>query len=101
MDTTLTGEDSREASLARWIKRTQEVLAFRSIHGLTFHRLYNLMRTKRLVEMALSNVLQNAGAKTAGIDGMTKARLDDDGRDRLIDELWQELCAKTYRPAPV
>lgn len=95
---------TRADNLDAWLKRTQEVLAHRSLQGQSFRRLFNLMRTKRLVELALDKVLRNAGAKTAGIDGVNRARLEaEQGRQRLmlIDELWKELCAKTYRPSPV
>ena len=64
--------------------------------------MYNLMRTKRLVEVALDNVLHNKGAKTAGVDGVTKADLSTaKARAQLVDEIHRELCAKTYKPQPV
>ncbi|GAP10021.1 retron-type reverse transcriptase [Bellilinea caldifistulae] len=89
-------------SLYRWTKRTQEVLAHRSLKGLTFDRLYNLMRSKRLTTVALDRVLKNDGARTAGVDGITKGDLNtEESRAQLVDELNRELCAKTYRPRPV
>ena len=102
IDTTPSSETDRQASLDRWIKRTQEVLAFRSQQGRSFHRLFNLLRTKRLVEIALTNVLKNAGARTAGVDGVTKGDLNArKNREQLIDELHRALSTKQYRPAPV
>jgi RNA-directed DNA polymerase len=102
IDTTPGPETNRKASLGRWIKRTQEVLAFRANRGSSFHRLFNLVRTRRLVEIALDNVLTNEGARTAGVDGMTKVDLRlQTARDALIGQLHEELCAKTYRPSPV
>lgn len=103
IDTTSGAEDSREASLGRWLKRTQEVLAYRSLQGRAFHRLYNLLRTKRLVEIALAHVLENEGSKTAGIDGVTRKDLkaEDGARAKLIDDIWKGLCSKEYRPKPV
>ena len=93
---------TRLQALQRWTKRTQEVLAHRSLQGRKFHRLYNLMRTKRLVEVSLDKVLRNKGAKTAGVDGMTKADLATaEERAQLVDEIHRELCAKTYKPLPV
>ncbi|CAG0937176.1 Group II intron-encoded protein LtrA [Thermoflexales bacterium] len=93
---------SRKTSLDLWLKRTQEVLAYTGLQGQKFDSLYNLMRTKRLVEVALDHVLRNEGAKTAGIDGVTKVDLaTDQDRARLIDEIHAELCAKTYKPRPV
>ncbi len=93
---------TRLESLYRWTKRTQEVLAHRSLKGLTFDRLYNLMRSKRLTTVALDRVLKNDGARTAGVDGITKGDLNtEESRARLVDELNQELCVKTYKPQPV
>jgi group II intron reverse transcriptase/maturase len=101
--TTPSQEADRKTSLQRWTKRTQEVLAFRSQHGGSFDRLYNLFRTKRLVEVALDGVLQNEGAVTAGVDGVTRKTLGGhpDRYQRLRDEIWRELSTKTYQPAPV
>lgn len=93
---------TRQDALKQWVKRTQEILAYRSQKGLRFNRLYNLLRTKRLTEVALENVLQNDGAKTPGIDGVTRDDLQtDESRKELIDELNEELCRKTYKPRPV
>lgn len=95
---------NRGESLARWLKRTQEVLAHRSLQGRTFRRLYGLMRSRRLIEIALDKVLQNDGAKTAGVDGATRKSLHADGgrkRRELVDELARELGRKAYKPAPV
>lgn len=102
IDTTPTAPASREQSLRQWIKRTQETLAYRSIQGRKFNRLFNLLRTKRLVEIALDNVLANAGAKTAGVDGVTRKELADaQSRTSLIEEINRELCSKTYKSRPV
>jgi RNA-directed DNA polymerase len=88
--------------LYQWTKRTQETLAHRSLQKKTFNCLYNLMRTKRLVEVALDKVLSNEGAKTGGVDGVTKADLETvEARNRLVNELHRELCDKTYAPMPV
>ena len=93
---------TRAEALEQWMKRTQEILAYRSIRGQTFSQLYNLLRTKRLAEIALANVLRNAGARTAGVDGITREDLKSEGRRRqLVEEINRELCGKTYRPRPV
>lgn len=86
--TTSGPETDRKASLQRWTKRTQEMLAFQSQQGGSFDRLYNLFRTKRLVEVALDSVLQNEGAVTAGVDGVTRKTLSGhpDRYHRLKDE---------------
>ncbi len=78
------------------------MLAHRSLKRPTFSRLYNLIRTKRLIEVALDNVLENEGAKTAGVDGMTRRDLaTEKARMELVEKLHKELCAKTYRPCAV
>jgi len=60
------------------------------------------MRTRRLAEIALDRVLQNAGARTAGVDGVSKDDLrSQKARKALSDEINRELCAKTYRSQPV
>ncbi len=63
----------RKEALRQWVKRTQEMLAYRSKQGLVFRRLWNLMRTERLAEVALEHVLSNEGASTPGVDGITKS----------------------------
>jgi RNA-directed DNA polymerase len=94
--------ETQTQALRQWIKRTQEVLAYRSLQGRKFHRLYDLMRTKRLVAVALDNVLSNQGARTAGVDGVTRADLTTlQARKQLVDEIHQELRTKTYQPQPV
>jgi RNA-directed DNA polymerase len=95
---------TRADNLDRWLKQTQEALAHRSLHGHTFSRLFHLLRTKRLVELAAHNVLHNAGAKTAGVDGVTSTDLLAKNGERLhamIEELWRQLSTKSYHPAPV
>jgi len=93
---------TRQDALNQWVKRTQEILAYRSQQGLSFNRLYNLLRTKRLTEVAMERVLQNAGAKTPGVDGVTKQDLaTDEAKQQLISELNRELSTKTYQPRPV
>lgn len=60
------------------------------------------MRTKRLTEVALDSVLQNDGARTPGIDGITREDLKTvEARAQLVEELNRELCSKTYRHRPV
>lgn len=60
------------------------------------------MRTRRLAEIALDNVLRNQGSRTAGLDGVSKGDLaTQDARNKLIDELNQALVDKTYQSQPV
>lgn len=92
----------RKEALRQWAKRTQEMLAYRSKQGLVFRRLWNLMRTKRLAEVALEHVLSNEGASTPGVDGITKRDLvTASQKQELIEQINRELCTKKYRPLPV
>lgn len=78
------------------------MLAYRSLQGCTFTKLFNLLRTRRLVEVAFDRVMQNEGARTAGVDGANRRTLTEkDNAERLKDEIWREVSSKTYRPSPV
>ncbi|OLE67414.1 MAG: group II intron reverse transcriptase/maturase, partial [Cyanobacteria bacterium 13_1_40CM_2_61_4] len=51
---------------------------------------------------ALEAVLDNAGAKTSGVDGMCGADLHEPSdRARFVEELRTELKQRTYHPSPV
>jgi RNA-directed DNA polymerase len=85
-----------------WINRIQERLAQRSAQGQTFNRLYDLLRDKRLVRYALDQVLSNEGARTPGIDGMTKGDLQSvEEREQFATRIRMEIRHKTYQPSPV
>jgi group II intron reverse transcriptase/maturase len=66
-------------------------------------RLYRLVCDAGWLRTGLDAILQNKGRSTPGIDGMTKDRLDADpeGRDKLVQQLRQELLTGNYRPQPV
>jgi RNA-directed DNA polymerase len=54
------------------------------------------------MEVALQRVLTNAGAKTPGVDGVTRERLKEvEAQHALLDELRTQLREGTYRPQPV
>lgn len=86
----------------KWLKRVQEQLAIRSVEGGSFNKVYNLLRTKRLARMALTNVLRNRGAYTPGVDGKSRRNYDTlRSRYALIDEINSEIKRKEYSPLPV
>jgi len=90
------------SNVGGWINRIQESLAQRSANHQTFNRLYDLLRDKRLVKYAIDQVLSNTGAKTPGIDGMTKGDLKSvEEREQLATRVWMEIRHKTYQPSPV
>jgi len=66
-------------------------------------RLYRLVCDAGWLRAGLDAVLSNKGSSTPGIDGVTKATIDarKDGRDRLVQELQEELLDWDYRPQPV
>ncbi len=86
------------------IIKTQRSLAIKAKHNPThqFDHLYRLICQEEWVHRALALVLSNQGAKTAGIDGVTKKTLDDpENYLSLIREIQQELREQRFRPVPV
>lgn len=86
------------------VVRKQEHLYYRAEQGpdLKFTALYGLTVWEPWAEVALSRVLTNQGAKTPGVDGMTKDDLKSDGaRQALLDEIRRELAKGVYEPQPV
>lgn len=91
-----------KASDLEWLKRNQVALAKRGLEAAPFTKLYGLLRSKRLVRIALHNVLENVGAKTAGVDGISKKDLETDtAQDQMIVEITSDLRSKAYTPKPV
>ena len=67
-----------------------------------FNNLYFLICREDWIAQALERVLSNQGARTAGIDGITKDDLKTQkARQEFVTQLRQELKAKTYQPSPV
>jgi group II intron reverse transcriptase/maturase len=66
-----------------------------------FKDLHHLICRPDWIEYALSSVLLNQGARTAGIDGVTRKQFqDEDYRANFTKELRLELKSKAYQPAP-
>jgi hypothetical protein len=86
------------------IIKTQRSLAIKAKHNPThkFDHLYRLICQEEWIDKALRLVLSNQGARTAGIDGVTKKMLDaPQAYMAFIREVQQELREKRFRPAPV
>ena len=67
-----------------------------------FERLYRYISREDWLEQALERVLSNQGARTAGIDGMTKGDLRTPGsRRELVRRLHTDLRSRRYYPNPV
>ena len=66
-----------------------------------FRDLYHLICRQDWIEHALSAVLANQGARTAGVDGVTKEDFQDPiYRANFIQELQKELKSRAYQPTP-
>jgi len=87
------------------IPKIQEELARRTLARPTqrHKRLYRLVCDPGWLRTGLETVLANSGSNTPGVDGITKKHIDSraDGRNRLVQQLQQELRNETYRPQPV
>ncbi|KAB8314296.1 group II intron reverse transcriptase/maturase [Tolypothrix campylonemoides VB511288] len=86
------------------IIKTQRSLAIKAEHNPQhqFDHLYRLICRKDWIHAALKSVLSNKGAKTAGIDGVTKKELaSETALTEFVSELQAELRSKQFRPKPV
>lgn len=66
-------------------------------------RLYRLVCDAGWLRAGLDAVLSNKGSSTPGIDGVTKSKVDAraNGREKLVQQLQEELLDGDYRPQPV
>jgi RNA-directed DNA polymerase len=64
-----------------------------------FHALYDKVHRKDVLEHAYDCCRANGGAQ--GVDGQKFDGIEAYGLSRWLDELAEELKAKTYRPSPV
>jgi RNA-directed DNA polymerase len=70
--------------------------------GRRFDDLFNLVHDPATLMVALDRVAGNRGARTAGVDGMTMADVEQRiGAPHLLDELRTALKEGTFRPLPV
>jgi RNA-directed DNA polymerase len=86
------------------IIKTQRSLAIKATHNPThqFDHLYRIICQEEWLRTALEQVLSNQGARTAGIDGVTKkAFASQEARTAFIGGLREELREKRFQPAPV
>src|SRR5262249_16186230 len=64
--------------------------------------LYGLVRDVYWLRTSLEAILSNDGAKTPGVDGMTKEYLEGErSRALLVERIARELREGYYRPSPV
>jgi RNA-directed DNA polymerase len=85
------------------ISLTQHSFALKAKHdpGHRFKDLYHIICRKAWIEYALSAVLANEGARTAGVDGVTRKHFKDPTyRADFVNDLWAELKSRAYWPTP-
>jgi RNA-directed DNA polymerase len=86
------------------IIKTQRSLALKATNTPThqFGHLYRLMCREEWIRAAVDQVLSNQGARTAGIDGLTKKVFESTtARTTLVLEVQEELRQKRFQPLPV
>lgn len=67
-----------------------------------FEDLYHLLCKREWIAIALENVLANQGARTPGVDGMTKTQLETiEQQVAFIAKLQTDLKSRTFTPSPV
>ncbi len=85
-----------------WLSRIQELLTLRSKQGKFFSRISGILRLRRLWYTALEKVLSNKGARTPGIDGMTRRNYQEESeKASLINQIIAEIKGRCYKPQPV
>jgi RNA-directed DNA polymerase len=85
------------------VVRKQQQLHYKAVREpeLEFTALYGLLAWEPWGEMALHRVLTNPGAKTPGVDGITKDDLKTESkRKALLGEIRQDLAEGRYAPQP-
>jgi RNA-directed DNA polymerase len=65
-----------------------------------FGDLFNLVCDPATLLVAWERVKRNRGSRTAGVDGQTRARVEQMGVEGVLAKLRQELKDGTYRPLP-
>jgi group II intron reverse transcriptase/maturase len=86
------------------IIKTQRSFATKAMHqpAHRFDHLYRIICRQDWIETAMRGVLANKGARTPGLDGMTKEDLSSEQAKRsLMQEIEQELRERSFRPSPV
>ena len=86
------------------IIKTQRSFATKALRQPThrFDHLYRIICQREWIETALEGVLANKGARTPGIDGLTKEDVAmESARLALVRAIEQELRDRSFRPSPV
>ncbi|TMR04347.1 group II intron reverse transcriptase/maturase [Nonomuraea turkmeniaca] len=70
-------------------------------HGFRFDDVFNFVCDPATLMMAFERVAGNAGARTAGVDGMRAADVETSGVTAHLDRIRSELRTGAFRPLPV
>jgi RNA-directed DNA polymerase len=85
------------------ISLTQHSFALKAKHNPEhrFRDLYHIICQRDWIERALSAVLANEGARTAGVDGVTRKDFEEASyRADFVNDLQAELKNRAYQPTP-
>jgi RNA-directed DNA polymerase len=70
--------------------------------GRRFDDLFNFVYDPATLIVAFDRVANNAGSRTAGVDGLTVAHVEQEiGVSGFLDDLWAQLKTGTFRPVRV
>ncbi|HET9868686.1 MAG TPA: hypothetical protein VFQ06_15415, partial [Nitrospira sp.] len=84
------------------IIKTQRSFAMKAMHqpAHRFDHLYRIICRQDWIDAAMRGVLSNKGARTPGLDGMTRDDLSSQEAKRtLIQKIEQELRERSFRPS--
>lgn len=86
-----------------WVQRMQTKLhQWAKEHpGEALDDAWGLVTNTRVLAHAWARLAENKGSKTAGIDGMTRCRVEERGIERFIEEVRASLRSGEYAPLPV
>src|SRR5882672_10430152 len=87
-----------------WVSQIQAKLHCWAVAdpGRRFDDLFNLVHDPGTLAVAWARVARNRGARSAGTDGLTVARIVSEvGVPEFLHDLRQQLWTGTYRPQPV
>jgi RNA-directed DNA polymerase len=88
----------------RWVSQIQAKLHCWAAAdpGRRFDDLFNLVHDPATLQVAWDRVAANRGARSAGTDGFTVARIEAEvGVPMFLDDLRTRLKTGSYRPEPV
>lgn len=87
-----------------WLRSVQRALHQRSRTDLdfVFRKLWGFLVDPRTLRCALQRVARNRGRRTAGVDGVTMAKVvRNNGAEAFVHQVRERLKRGSYRPSPV